>query len=172
MLLDAEYFITLSEGIQVGQASSFFLFLWLNVSHKHFSHTNQMKSSRDSVSPYFNGSISHNGVKTPLWPVFSSVLFPQFFQIYASPMMAVPLPWLLLPVSVFLSHFHRLWQQRLTRACEEDVSSGELQMLFWNNFSSPACPLRGIHPAHPIQTRWYDTPQWSHGASILHATEQ
>lgn len=27
MLLDAEYFITLSEGIQVGQASSFFLFL-------------------------------------------------------------------------------------------------------------------------------------------------
>lgn len=42
-------------------------------------------------------------------------------------------------------------RQRSKRACEEDVSSGELQMLFWNNFSSPAYPLRGIHPAHPIQ---------------------
>lgn len=100
MLLDAEDFITLAEGIQVGQASSSFFpcvfstkWKWFNVSHKHFSHTNQMKSSRDSVSLYFNGSISHNGVKPPSWPVFPSVLCLSkhiSLWIYVSPMTAVP----------------------------------------------------------------------------------
>lgn len=55
MLFDAEDFITLSEAFKLARHNFFphKMKVWLNVSHKHFSHTNQMKSSRVSVSQCF-----------------------------------------------------------------------------------------------------------------------